>query len=152
MNKIAQILVEENIQKNMSLLDLQELQLKGTLMQIWKTANIFVFRWRQYVEYFILKYLLLFEICAREIYEKFVYKHSETIEYVKTLPDLLRNLQTLQANNSRILRIKNVKFLGYCFYMNTKIKEDFQICISVTLKTWLTFALQFLISFPDDNL
>ena len=34
MNKIAQVLVEENIQKNMSLLDLQELQLKGTLMQI----------------------------------------------------------------------------------------------------------------------
>ena len=32
---------------------------------------------------FTLKHLLLFEICAREIYEKFVYKHSETIEYVK---------------------------------------------------------------------
>ena len=26
---------------------------------------------------------LLFEICALEIYEKFVYKHSKTIEYVK---------------------------------------------------------------------
>ena len=35
-----------------------------------------------YVEDFTLKYLLLFEICARET-EKFVYKHSETIEYVK---------------------------------------------------------------------
>ena len=30
-----------------------------------------------------LKHLILFEICAREIFEKFVYKHSETIEYVK---------------------------------------------------------------------
>ena len=30
-----------------------------------------------------LNNLLLFEICAREICEKFVYKHSETIEYVK---------------------------------------------------------------------
>ena len=29
------------------------------------------------------KNLLLFEICAREICKKFVYKHSETIEYVK---------------------------------------------------------------------
>ena len=38
---------------------------KVTLMQIWKPANIFVF------------------ICAREICEKFVYKHLETIEYVK---------------------------------------------------------------------
>ena len=115
--------------------------LKGTLMQIWKTANIFVFIWRQYVEYFILKHLVLFELCAREMYEKFVYKHSETIEYVKTLNAFLRNLQTLQANNSRILRIKNAKFSGYCFYMNTKIKEDFQICIGVTLKTWLIFVL-----------
>ena len=36
------------------------------------------------VEDFLLKHLLLFEICAREICERFVYKHSETIEYVKT--------------------------------------------------------------------
>ena len=30
-----------------------------------------------------LKHLLLSEICARELCEKFAYKHSETIEYVK---------------------------------------------------------------------
>ena len=30
-----------------------------------------------------LKHLLLFEICAREISEKLIYKHSEVIEYVK---------------------------------------------------------------------
>ena len=29
------------------------------------------------------KHLLIFEICTCEICEKFVYKHSETIEYVK---------------------------------------------------------------------
>ena len=56
---------------------------KGTLMQIWKYANIFVFIWKQYVENFTSKHLLLFEICAREICERFVYKHSKTIEYVK---------------------------------------------------------------------
>ena len=33
-----------------------------------------------------LKHLLFSEICAREIYEKFVSKHSETIEYVKNQP------------------------------------------------------------------
>ena len=49
------------------------------------------------------------------------------------LAHFLRNLQTSQANNSRILRIKNTKLSGYCFYMNTYIKWDFQICISVTL-------------------
>ena len=32
------------------------------------------------------------------------------------------------------LRIKNVKFSGHRFYMNTNIKRDFKICISVTLK------------------
>ena len=32
----------------------------------------------------MLKHLLLFEICAREKHEKFVYKHSETTEYVKS--------------------------------------------------------------------
>ena len=51
-------------------------------MYIWKSADIFVFIWK-YVEDFTLKHLLLFEICAREISGKFVYKHSETIEYVK---------------------------------------------------------------------
>ena len=36
-----------------------------------------------YVEDFTLKRLLPFEICARKICEKFVSKHSETIECVK---------------------------------------------------------------------
>ena len=31
----------------------------------------------------MIKRLLRFEICAREICEKFVNKHSETMEYVK---------------------------------------------------------------------
>ena len=57
--------------------------LKVTIMQIWKSANIFVFIWKWYVEDFTLKHLLLFEICARKICVKFVYKHSETIENVK---------------------------------------------------------------------
>ena len=57
--------------------------LKITLIQIWKFASIFVFTWRKYAENFILKHLLLFEICARQIYERFVYKDSETKEYGK---------------------------------------------------------------------
>ena len=46
----------------------------GTLMQIWKSGNIFAFIWKRYVEDFTLKHHLLFEICAREIREGFVYK------------------------------------------------------------------------------
>ena len=88
---------------------------------------------KQYNEDFTIKHLLLSEICAREIYEKFVYKHSETIEYVKKFAYFLRNLQTLRTNNSRIPRIKTAKFSWYCFYMNTNIWGDFQICVRVSL-------------------
>ena len=53
----------------------ENLMIKGTLIKIWKSANIFV--------NFTLKHLLLFEICVRDICEKFVYKPSETIEDVR---------------------------------------------------------------------
>ena len=56
---------------------------KGTLMQIWKSTNIFVCIWKYYVEDFTLKQMLLFEICAHDIFETSVYKHWEAIEYVK---------------------------------------------------------------------
>ena len=35
--------------------------------------------------------------------------------------------------NFRIIRIKNAKFSEYCFYMNTNMQGDFEICISVPL-------------------
>ena len=85
----------------------------------------------KYVEDFTLKHLLLFEISTREISGRFVYKHSETIEYVKNWPTFKKNLQISRANNSRVLRIKNSKFWEYCFYLNTNIQGDYQICISV---------------------
>ena len=91
---------------------------KGTLMQIWKSANLFVVLQKQHVQDFTSKLLLLFEICACEICEKFVHKHIRTYE---KLAYFVRNLQTSRANNSRILMIKNAKFSGYCFYMNANI-------------------------------
>ena len=56
---------------------------KGTLIQIWESANIFVFTLKWYVEDFTSKHLLRLEMCAREICKKFVHNHSETIEFVK---------------------------------------------------------------------
>ena len=53
----------------------------------------------------------------------------------------LKHLQTSRVNNSRILRIKNAKFSGYCFYMNTNLYCDFQICISVPLKKKLSWEI-----------
>ena len=66
----------------------------------------------------------------------FVYKHKETIEYVKknTLKAyFLRKIQTFRAKNWRIVKIQDAKFSGYYFYMNTKIWRDFRICISAPL-------------------
>ena len=48
-------------------------------MQIWKSGNILVFIWKLYVEDFTLKQVSHFELCARELCERFVYKHSETM-------------------------------------------------------------------------
>ena len=51
-------------------------------------------------------------------------------EICEKLAYFFRNLQSSWANYSRIPRIKNAKFLGYCFYMGTNMWGDFQICIS----------------------
>ena len=47
---------------------------------------------------------------------------------------LLKKIQTSRVNNSRILKIKNMKFSGYYFYSNKNIEGDFQIRISVPLR------------------
>ena len=52
----------------------------------------------------------------------------------------LTNLHTLRVNNSIILRIQNAKCSEYCFYMNTNIERDFQICISVPLMEKFIFV------------
>ena len=46
---------------------------------------------------------------------------------------LFKKLHTSQVNNSRILRIKNAKLSGFCFYIHKHIGR-FQICISVPLR------------------
>ena len=83
---------------------------------------------------FHIKISFIFWDMSTWICEKFVYEHSKIIEYNKKLAYFLRHLQISRANNLRILRIKNAKFPGYCFYTNTNIYGDFQICISVPLK------------------
>ena len=44
-----------------------------------------------------------------------------------------KKFTTSRVNISTILKVKNTKFSGYCFYMNPNMKGDFQICISVLL-------------------
>ena len=54
------------------------IDLKGTLICQYLRLCM-----EKYVEDFSLKHFLLFEISTREVCEKFVYKNSETIDYVK---------------------------------------------------------------------
>ena len=44
-----------------------------------------------------------------------VYKHTETIQYVRNYPTVLRKIQTLWVNNLGILVIKNAIFPGIIF-------------------------------------
>ena len=44
---------------------------------------MFVFIRKKYVEDFVLKHLLLFDICAPKKCKKFVCNYSETVKYVK---------------------------------------------------------------------
>ena len=41
---------------------------------------------------------------------------------------------TSRVNNSKILRVKNAKSSGYCFYLYVNVWGGFQICISVPLR------------------
>ena len=56
----------------------QLIAITGTLMQICESANISRLHTKLTCWTFHIK-----TPCAREIYEKFVHKHSETMEYVK---------------------------------------------------------------------
>ena len=99
-----------------------KLFIKGTLTQIWKPANIFVLIGKWYAEGFTLRTWDMWKVCLQTF-------RNNRINF-------LRNLQTSRASNSRILKIKNAKYSGYCFYMNTNIYRDFQICISVPLTSY----------------
>ena len=63
------------------------------------------------------------------------YAHMRCMKSLQTLRNnricetsayFLRNLQTSWGNNLIILRIKNAKFSGYCFYVNANKWEIFK--------------------------
>lgn len=45
------------------------------------------------------------------------------------------------VNNSRVSRINNAKFSGYCFYTNPSIEGNFQICFSVPFNEQTIFLI-----------
>ena len=78
---------------------------------------MFVFILKQYLENFAFLILRNLELLTRKVSEMFVYKHTETTEYLK-VAYFLRKTQTSRVNKSSIIIIKNAKFSGYYFCMN----------------------------------
>ena len=75
------------------------------------------------------------------------YAHVRFVRYVKSLftniqKDRFKNqpILTPRGNNSRILRIRNARFSGYCFHVITNIQVDSQICVSVSLISELNLS------------
>ena len=56
---------------------------KGTLTQIWKSPYMFVFIEQPYPENLLFLIQIILELYTRKVCKIFVYKHTETIEYVK---------------------------------------------------------------------
>ena len=63
---------------------------KGTLMQIWKSPHMFVFISKHSPENFAFLILGTLELYTHKVCEVFVYKHKETIEYVKKVSLLFK--------------------------------------------------------------
>ena len=61
----------------------QPQKFKGTLMQIWKSLCMYLFIWKYYPENFAFLILRIIELYTRKVCVMFVYKHTETKEYVK---------------------------------------------------------------------
>ena len=62
-----------------------------------------------------LNSFLDFDIWAFLKGEMFVYKHTETIEYVKKKATFSQKIQTSSVNKLRIMLIRNAKFLEFYF-------------------------------------
>ena len=103
------------------------------LMQIWKSANIFVLILKYFIEDFPWKNLsTLWDMHTWLMWKLSIQTFRNHVICWK-LVNVLRNLQASRADNSIICRIKNTKISEYCFYLNTNIQRDFQVCFSVPL-------------------
>ena len=52
-------------------------------MQIWKSPYMFLLTQKYYPENIAFLILIILELHTRKVCEMFVYKHTETIKYVK---------------------------------------------------------------------
>ena len=113
-------------------------QIKGTLMQIWKyckcIANVSS-SYKNNITQIAHNNTFHFLRYAHFRFVNLLTKIQKQKNTLKSSLHFKKKKQTLRVNNSKILRIQNAKFSGYHFYMDTKILRDFQICISLPLRT-----------------
>ena len=105
------------------------LLIKGTFMQIWESANLHLhikIIWRR----FHIKTLVT-------LWDKSKYDMWKVCFQTFRI-----KISQIWANNSKIIRIKKANFPRYCFFMNTNILEDFQICISVPFRWCSLFTIK----------
>ena len=95
------------------------IMVKGTIMQIWKSANIPVFNRKILCRRFHIKTPFTFWDMRAWDMLKICLQIFRNNRICQKLAYVLRNAQTSRANISRILLIKNAKFSGYYFYMKT---------------------------------
>ena len=80
----------------------------------------------------------------------FVNKQSETMEYVKNQSTFQEIFKLDSKITRKFLELGMPQFAGYCSYMNTNVKGDFQIRISAPLLNNKTFDLECFVAAPQD--
>ena len=76
---------------------------------------------------------MIYEICAHEIFEKFVYKNSETIEYVKNLPTFFLDIYKLHGQiTPEFLRLIMRNFQGLVFVWTQTNREIFKSVVYIS--------------------
>ena len=98
-------------------------------MQIWNSIDIVVFTWKWFR---IIRLFTFWDTHTQDISNVALQRYRNNRKCLKRTY-VLRKMQTFQVNNSIILRIENTKSWRCCFHINPNI----QICISVTLRTFL---------------
>ena len=88
------------------------------------------------VPYYMTIYFLRY---TQPRYMKYLFKNIQKQQNMLKISQLFKKNTNFTVNNSRILRIQNAKFSGYCFHMKPNIQSIFQICISVPLNLTLVF-------------
>ena len=103
-----------------------------------------------------------FEICSREICEKSVYKHSDTMKYIKNWPTFWETFRLYGEITREFLELRMWNFQGIVFIWTQRCREIFKsafvcvplilvqsIILSIIHSFWRTLVKSYVL--PDTN-